>query len=135
MGHWMNRADTVAVDWMARYRRNPYPRRIVWRQEAVPQQHFYWLSAPTGELRQGMEVRAELKGNTIVVSHSDYSSLTISLNEQMVNFNKPVKVVYGGKTRFKGRVSRSAQVMRTTLFTRNDPSFMFPAQIHVKLKN
>ena len=135
MGHWMNRADTVAVDWMAQHRRNPYPRRIVWRQEAVPQQHFYWLSAPADELRQGKEVRAELKGNTIVVSRCDYTSLTISLNDQMLNLDKPVKVVYGGKTRFKGRVRRSSQVMRATLFTRNDPSFMFPAQIHVKLKN
>ena len=32
-GHWMDRADTAAIAWMAQYRRNPYPDRVVWRQE------------------------------------------------------------------------------------------------------
>ena len=32
-GHWMNRADTAAIEWMNDFERNPRPKRIVWRQE------------------------------------------------------------------------------------------------------
>ena len=36
----------------------------------------------------------------------DYSSLTLSLNDQMMNLDLPVTVIYQGKTLFKGNVKR-----------------------------
>lgn len=62
MGHWMNRADTVAVPWMAQYKRNPYPRKIVWQQEEVLRPSFYWLQAPAGELKRGTTRTAHMSG-------------------------------------------------------------------------
>lgn len=43
-GHWMNRVDTAAIAWMAQYRRNPYPERVVWRQEETVRGSMYWLA-------------------------------------------------------------------------------------------
>ena len=31
--HWMDREDRAAVPWMAQYRRNPWPKKLVWQQE------------------------------------------------------------------------------------------------------
>ncbi|MBC6109743.1 hypothetical protein ACFOG5_21150 [Pedobacter fastidiosus] len=31
--HWMNRKDTIALDWMAKYTRNPLPKKINWVQD------------------------------------------------------------------------------------------------------
>ena len=133
-GHWMDRVDSVAVDWMAQYQRNPYPNKIVWRQEEVTKPHFYWLSAPANELKRGMEVIATIDGNTITIDKCDYSSLILSLNDKMVNLDLPVIVSYQGKTLFNGKVNRQSAVMRSTLFSRNDPAYMFPAQIQVRIK-
>lgn len=133
-GHWMDQEDTLAVRWMAKYEREPYPKHIVWRQEEVTHPHFYWVTAPLGELAREKEVRASIKGNTIVLTRCDYSQLTFSLNDKLVNLDKPVIVTCQGKTLFKGRVERRLSTMRSTLYERNDPSFMFPAQITVKVK-
>lgn len=132
--HWMDRVDTVAVDWMAKYQRNPYPKRIVWRQAEVTTPHFYWITAPAKELARDKEVRANINGNTITLTRCDYTQLTFSLNNQMVNLNKPVTVIYQGKTLFKGKVKSQQATLRRTLYQRNDPAYMFPAQITVNIK-
>jgi predicted peptidase len=132
-GHDMNREDTVAVSWMAKYRRDPYPKRIVWRQEEVTRPHFYWLTVPAGELAPGKEVRADIKDNTIALTRCDYSQLTLSLNDTMLNLDEPVTVTFQGKTLFRGKVERRLSTMRSTLYERNDPSYMFPAQVTVKV--
>ena len=53
----------------------------------------------------------------------------------MINLDKAVKVLYRGKTVFKGKVKRSATTLRHTLYERNDSEYMFPVQIQVKLNN
>lgn len=132
-GHWMDSEDNAAIEWMAQYKRNPYPKKIVWRQEEVTERHFYWLSAPVNELERGKEVIATINGNTINIEKCDYTSLTLSLNDKMMNLDSPVTVVYKGKNVFKGKVERRSDVLRTTLYSRNDPAYMFPVQIRVNL--
>ena len=133
-GHWMDRVDTAAVTWMAQFARNPYPKRIVWQQGDAMHEHFYWLSAPADELAKGKEVRAEVDGNTICITRCDYSSLTFSLCDAMLDLDQPVRVVYQEKTLFEGRAERRASTLRRTLSTRGDPAYIFPAQIHVSLR-
>ena len=82
-GHWMDRVDTAAIGWMAQYRRMPYPKQIVWRQERVTREHFYWLTAPADEVEQGKTVIANIDGNTINIEQCDYSKLTIYLNDHL----------------------------------------------------
>lgn len=141
--HWMDRVDTAAVSWMETFARNPYPQRIVWRQEEVCTPHFYWLSAPAIELARGKEVRAEIDGNTIRISRCDYSSLTLSLSDRMLDLDSPVTVIFRDDSRpygadetvlFEGTVPRLAKTLQRTLSERGDPSYMFPAQIAVKVR-
>lgn len=133
-GHWMDRVDTLALGWMSQYRRNPYPKRIVWRQELVTREHFYWLSAPADEVEQGKSVIASVEGNVINIEHCDYFSLTIYLNDRLVNLDEKVTVVYQGKTVAKKRLFRTIGTMHETLGKRNDRSFAFPAVMHVELR-
>ena len=132
-GHWMDRADTAAVTWMAQYVRNPYPHRIVWQQGDAMHEHFYWLTAPADELAKGREVRAGIDGNTVCITRCDYSSLTISLCDAMLDLDQPVTVKYKDKVLFEGRVERHAGTLRRTIATRGDLSYIFPAQLHVQI--
>ena len=131
--HWMELKDAAAVPWMAQFRRNPYPDRIVWRQEEVTRDAFYWIAVPHEYAKRGMTVKANRKGNVIEVEQCDYPELSICLNSSMVNLSKKVTVKYNGRKVFKGKLKPSADTARKTLFQRGDPSYMFDAVINVKL--
>ena len=133
-GHWMHRQDSAAVHWLPRFKRNPYPRKIVWQQEEVRRPSFYWMEIPAKQMRRGMTVRAEIRGNEIDISRCDYSSLTLMLNDEMVDLDRPVVVKYQGKKVFNKRVPRTEANLRKTLADRGDLSFIFPAVITVKIR-
>ncbi|ERT62532.1 alpha/beta hydrolase family protein [Prevotella sp. BV3P1] len=134
-GHWMNRVDSAAVPWMQRFRRNPYPKQIVWQQAEVVKPYFYWLGAPKQELAPGKMVRASIRGNQVDVTECDYSSLTIYLNDDLVDLDKAVTIKYGKRLLFRGRVRRKESTMRQTLTQRNDWAYMFPAMIEVNVES
>ena len=133
-GHWMNREDTVAITWMGKFIRNPYPLSITWRQEEVLRKHFYWIAAPKDELLRGNTVKLSVKKNTIHIEHCDYSQLTLYLNDEIVNLNKAVTVKRNGKVIFKGKILRSEQVIKETLYERGDPQYCFTAKLQLRLQ-
>lgn len=132
--HWMDQADTLAVSWMAQYRRNPYPARIVWRQEEVLHHSFYWISVPDNEMQRGKEVRVNVKGNVINIDKCDYSKLTFGLNDNIVNLDKPVKVRMNGRTIVKKKLVRSKETMERTLRERQDARYAFDCELEVGIK-
>ena len=138
--HWMYLEDSAAFPWMAQYTRNPYPKRVVWRQEAEENNRirpaFYWVKAPENELGEsahGKCVIAQIDGNTIDIEKCDYGSLTIYLNDDLVDLDRKVKVTCGGKTLFNGKVPRTEENMIATMEERGDPSYVFCSQITVEL--
>lgn len=136
--HWMDLEDAAAFDWMSRYVRNPYPKKVVWRQEneesMALRPSFYWIKVDREEMKNGNVVIAEIKGNTIYIEESDYHTLTFYLNDKMVNLDSEVTVVYGGKQLFKGMVDRNEETLVKTLAERGDPSYAFYSSITVSLE-
>ena len=131
-GHWMNRADTVAIDWLCQFERNPYPERVVWRQEdSNLRDWFYYLSIPEQEMAKGKELRVEYNGNTINIVKCDYSCFTIHLNDKMMNLSKPVIVKYNGNIIYDGIVYRSEANIKQSIAKRMDKNYIFPAKIHI----
>ena len=132
-GHWMDLVDAAAVPWMAKFRRDPAPKKIVWRQGDVPKKHFYWLGVPAGNGDKGKEVRAEIEDNVVRIEKSDYKELTICLNDELVDLDRTVAVLVGGHVLFEGDLKRSPATMRQTLKERDDLSYIFPAVVKVIL--
>lgn len=135
--HWMDLEDAAAFDWMAGYSRNPYPTRIVWRQEGeernVVRQFFYWIKVERNEMKKANTVIAEIKDNVITIEKSDYKTLTFYLNDSMADLDKPVKVVFDGQLVFKGMVERSRNTLLSSMAERNDPSYTFCSELTVHL--
>ena len=134
-GHWMNNVDHAAIDWMYQYTRSPYPNRIVWQQEELTFTRFYWLKVPENEAQRGKRVIANYDedNNSITIQECDYKHLTILLNDFMLDLDKPIVVNYQGKEIFNGKVSRSKELIKQTLFERNDPEFCFYGEINISL--
>ena len=132
-GHWLDRQDAEALPWMAKYTRDPLPKRIVWRQDDVTHARFYWLAIKPDEQRAGIEVRADLKGQQFDVQAADISQLMIRVNDRMLNLDEEITVVSKGEELFKGRVQRSIAMLAKTLAERGDPESVFSGEITVKL--
>ena len=131
-GHWMNREDAEAVPWMAKHTRNRYPDRVVWKQDDVVHQSFYWLLAEDPNLLKRAESRASITGQSIRVE-SDYPSLTFLLNDLMVDLDRPLKITNGARVLFEGRVPRTVGHLLSSLQERGDEAFLFPARVKVQL--
>jgi len=132
--HWMDQVDTLAVPWMAKHTRNPYPKQIVWSQGDVTHHAFYWVSVPKVHYDEYTELRADIKDNTINITHSDYPELTLWLNDRLVDLDKPVIVRYKNKQVYKGKLKRTASNLRESLWERHDPNYAFPAKVTVKCR-
>lgn len=131
--HWMNLEDAAAVPWMAKFTRNPLPQRVVWQQGDVMHNYFYWLGVNKDEAKKGHLLIAERNGNSIEIIHSDYSSVTIYLNERMFNLDKKIVVKYKSKKIFREKVKKNVELMKTTLYERDDPNYMFCSKLKLNL--
>lgn len=131
--HWMDLEDKAALPWMAKYKRNPYPKTVVWCQGDNGRAQFYWLGVPAAETKKGNVMRASINNNVVTITKCDYSQVTIYLNDQLANLDKAVKVVYNKKTLFKGKIPRTAENLQKSLEERGDPSYCFPAILRVNI--
>ena len=132
-GHWMNREDAVAVEWMSKYDRNPYPRTIVWKQDDVLHNHFYWVSLPKGQAKAQEEIKANIVGQEIYLEGPAGKELELNLNDDLIGLDKAVIVSSKEKILFKGKVSRTVGQLVESLDLRHDRDYIFPAKITVKL--
>lgn len=132
-GHWMQREDTVAVSWMMQFRRNPIPAKVVWKQDDVHHRDFYWLAVPAGQAKTGAEVVASYQGNTIQIEKNECDTLLVRLSDGMMPLNKPVRVIYNGKSIFAGRVIRTLETLQRTIAGRHDPGLVFSAELMITM--
>lgn len=133
-GHWMDRQDAVAVPWMASFARNPFPKRIVWKQDDVTHDRFYWLAVPPGEAKAGALVEARLSGQAIEIETKDVKHLLVRLNDQMIDLDQPVTIKANGKTVHSGKLNRIRATIETTLKEHGDPKSAFCAEAEVAVE-
>jgi predicted esterase len=132
--HWMNLEDKVALPWMAKFKRNPTPDRVVWKQAGTTHDRFYWLAVPPGEAKPGALVDVKRDKQVIeILSAEKVSRLVIRLDDRLVDLDQPVKVVHKGKPLFEGRIPRTAGALAKSLAGRGDPKLMFDAEVTVDL--
>lgn len=113
--HWMEGKDAEAVPWMAKHVRNPWPDKIVWFQDDVTHDRFYWLQIPAGSATAGQKIIATVKGNEIALEGDVPKGTKVLLSDAFVNLDSPVSIKVNGKVVFKGLAKRSEQVIREFL--------------------
>ena len=99
-GHWMDREDAVAIPWMAKMNRNPIPSRIVWKQDDVVENRFYWIAIQPKDIRDRAEITASRTNNIIEIQTKDADRVTIRLNEEMFDLEKPISIRCGSELVF-----------------------------------
>ncbi len=135
-GHWMNLQDRVAIPWLQQFVRNPFPDKVVWKQDNVVHQSFYWLAMSEGQAKKGQLVIASIKGQTISITKAEgMDLLLIRLNDKILDLDQPLRVTGpDGSTLFQGKVSRSKETAKRTFKNRRDRDLVFFSEIQVDLK-
>ncbi|MDR2953507.1 MAG: hypothetical protein LBV43_00300 [Prevotella sp.] len=128
----MNREDTAAIPWMAKYERNPYPDKIVWRQEEVVLPFFYWLGVSKDEAKPGMRVTVSRSNNNITILENDYKELTLFLNDKMFDLDNPIIIIYKDREIFNNKVDRTKQNIQESLHDRKDIRYIFPSKLTIR---
>lgn len=131
--HWMNLEDAKAVPWMAQYTRNPFPKKVVWKQSTTTHDRFYWLAVPKEAEKAGNQITATLEAQQITLDTKDVPQAMIRLNDKMLDLDKPVTVIFENQKLFEGSAPRTLSVISRTLTERGDPTAVFEAEVVVKL--
>ena len=134
LGHWMNGKDAEAVPWMAKFTRNPWPKKVVWCQSDRLHDRFYWLALPDGVARPGLTIRASVEGNRINLDAPDVTRITLRLHDRLVNLDQEIQVRINGKLVFAGKVSRQADAILKSLQQRADSDSAATALLEVSAK-
>lgn len=133
-GHWMNREDASAVPWMAQFRRNPVPKKVVWFQDDVTHDRFYWLAVEPGRASKGLTVIALVDGQEIRIEKAEgVKTLLVRLDDRLLDLDRPVKITAQGKTLFEGTVPRTIANLEKTLAGPGDAKLAFAAEVAVFL--
>ena len=130
-GHWMEREDGVAVPWMAERTRDLRPKYVLWRQDDVTHDRFYWLAVD--EPQRGKTITAKLStqsamGDTVELS-PDSGPVRIRLDDELCTLDEPVRVMRDGEELYRGRPARTIATLHRTLEERGDPTGMFSSEI------
>lgn len=131
--HWMQKEDAAGVPWMQQYNRRQYPNRIVWKQDDVWHDRFYWLKVPERSQTDRAEAIVSFDQQTFHIEKAETSKLTILLNDAMVCLDEPIRVVKGESVLFEGRTTRTIQNLIESLLERGDPTYMFSSTIELDL--
>ncbi|GAB4385758.1 MAG: hypothetical protein Kow0022_12850 [Phycisphaerales bacterium] len=130
-GHWMNGQDREALPWMARWRRNVWPKKVVWRQDDVTHTRFYWLEVSHNEAAAGRTIVAHAEGQTISIDTQDVALVTLHLRDELIDLDQPVTVLANGRTVYEGSVRRTRQAIERSLAGWPDPRAASTAQVTV----
>lgn len=130
-GHWMDRQDASAIPWMAKYKRNRYPKRVVWKQDDVKHTRFYWLAADADAINGRPLVTVVRDGQAINVEQSDLDRLTVRLCDEMLDLDKPVEITWAGEKLAKQSPVRTIGTLAKTLKERGEKEGMFSAEFEI----
>ena len=132
-GHWMELLDTVAITWMSTYRRDPFPKKVVWKQDDVTHNRFYWLRDENPTERS--LIVASIEGQTIEIENTSVSEFTIMLNDSLIDMDKSVIVKYDGKEVFNATVPRTSSTILKSIREYGDPESVYYGEIPLSLDN
>ena len=121
MGHWMDRKDAEALPWMAGFQRNPWPKKIVWLQDDITHDRFYWLKIPDkGAAAAGRKIIASVDGRTIRLEGDVPSGTTLRLSDELLDLDQDVTVIVNDREMPPARIPRTAVAIRQSMEERAD---------------
>ena len=123
LGHWMDGKDAEALPWMAKFRRQPWPSKVVWKQDDVTHRRFYWLQLSENHpARAGEKIIARADGQNIHLDGDVPPGITLRLADELLDLDREVRVTVNGRAHPPAKLPRTAATILRSLTERPDPS-------------
>jgi predicted esterase len=131
--HNMQGREAEMISRMSPLARQAWPKRVVWKQSAgATHTRFYWLERAPEAVQPNEIYAAHVEGQTITIeTPSSSGTLTLRLSDALVNLDRPVRVMAGGRPIFEGSVSRHFAAIEQSLREREDPALVATALLPV----
>ena len=129
----MEGEDRVAIPWMTENTRGPYPEKIVWLQDDVTHNRFYWLVVKGQSVQGRSRIVATRNGQRINIEFSTVPTVIIRLNDKMLDLDLPAEIPFRGRSLFQGQVKRAKAVIEKTIAERGDYTGIFSAEVMVDI--
>ena len=128
MSHWMKLKDAVALPWMKKYKRNPVPTKVVWKQDDVHHETCYWLKTPKTLIANGEVIVAEYDSakNEINILENYSNQIQLMVNDRMLDLDKAITIKYQGNVIHQGLFHRSILSLYQTISKKGDINLSFP---------
>lgn len=121
LGHWMNRKDAEAVPWMAQYQRNTWPKKVIWFQDDITHDRFYWLKIPDkSAAKAGQQLTATVDGQSIRLDGEVPAGTSLLLSDSLLDLDRELTVFIHGKPLPSKKVARTAGAIQQSLEDRLD---------------
>jgi pimeloyl-ACP methyl ester carboxylesterase len=154
-GHFFPREELPElVAWFSAQRRNPVPPVLTVVREGSHFQPFGWVRIDatdriavfaedlvskrdefTRKKRYARLDAAVSAPNRIEVETGLVRRYTLFLNEQLIDFSKPVTIVTNGRVSFEGLISPDLETLLRQARLRQDPRQLFSAQLAIQVSN
>ena len=148
-GHFFPREELPdLVEWFDTQRRNPLPRTVTVVRDATHLMNFDWIRIDATDRiaafsenlidsrdefikgRVYAKVEAQIhKDNLIVVNTNRVRRFSVFLNEELVDFSKPVTVKTNGKVLYQQNVQPNLDTLLHQARLRQDPEKIFTVQL------
>ena len=130
-GHWMGGLDTSAISWISNFTRNPYPKKVVWMQDDVTHNRFYWLKVNKPQINS--LIVASINNQTITIEKTTLTDVIVRLNDEMIDMDKKVIVKYLDTEIFNGIVHRNKKTILNSIEEYGDPKSIYFGEISISL--
>ena len=127
----MDGLDSSAISWMSQFVRNPLSKKIIWKQDDVLHNRFYWLKNEKPLVDD--LVKVEIDKQTIKIHESTPANLIILLNDELVNMDEKIKIEFKGKQLFNGYVYRSKNNIMNSIKEYGDYRNIYYGEISISL--
>lgn len=132
------------VSWIAQHSRTPWPNKVQWDSRELGgewRSRHYWieLNGATDVSRSMIAAHADRDSNTITIEATSGKAgqgkplkgveLFVLLHDDLLDLDKPVKVVVNGKVFHEGPVERNAAVQLRTLVGYGDPAMVASGEL------
>ncbi len=152
-GHYFPKEEVPdLVVWFNRQRRDPLPTRLTLVRDGSHFQPFNWVRVDSTDLiaafsddlvdkrderikhRVYARLDASIVGdNRIDVKTEHVRRYTLFLNEQLMDFSKPLTVMTNGRPSFEGMVTPSVETLLRQARFRQDPERLFPVHLTIAI--
>lgn len=118
LGHWMDGKDAAALPRMIKHTRREWPRKVVWLQDDVTHERFYWLGIEKNRARQGLRLVGQVQGQVIALKGEVEKGIQLWLSDELINLDQEVTVFLNDKEVFRGGIPRDSEVVMKSLRSR-----------------